>query len=125
MKAIVAAALASLLMASTPNASMADGLVSSSTRDRSATCFLLRRSPILNMSSVSDMRAAVEQRYERSVDVSIARRTIYSRRAVFAWASETKVACGKAIGYFKGREVNVVMISKCDCYHGRMVAHLR
>lgn len=129
MKALLFAALVGVVAASLPSALMADGLSRGSIKDSGqyagATCFLMRRSPILDLTSTSDMRTAVEQRYEHSVDVSLARSTIYSRRAVFPWALEAKAACGKAIGYFNGREVNEEMISKCDCYHGRMLAHLR
>lgn len=88
-----------------------------------SACFLMRRSPILDMSSAADMQVEVEKRYEHSVEVANTESVIASRRPVFPWAVEAKVACGKAIGYFNGREINEPTISKCDCYYGRMLAH--
>ena len=75
------------------------------------------------MSSAADMQVEVERRYEHSVEVANTETVIASVRPVFPWAVEAKAACGKAIGYFKGREINEVTISKCDCYYGRMIAH--
>ena len=89
------------------------------------TCFLMRRSPILDLPSTSAMRSEVEKRYDHSVAVSERQHVIASRRAVFPWAVEAKAACGQAIGYFKGREINDEAISKCDCFYGRMLSHYR
>ena len=47
--------------------------------------------------------------------------TVYSRSPRFDWSTEAKAACGIAIGFFRGREVNEDAISKCDCYYGRML----
>lgn len=128
MKAIVAAGLVCGLLAVTASEAVANGQ-SRRYGERGwrghPYCFLMRRSPILDLASVGDMRAAVEQRYEHALKVSVSERVIFSRRPVFPWAVEAKAACGRAIGFFRGREVNAVMISKCDCYHGRMLAHLR
>lgn len=127
MKAILAVGLAGALLAAATSATLANGqrFIKDHGWRASPYCFLMRRSPILELASVADMRAAVEERYEHALDVSLTERVIYSRRPVFPWAVEAKAACGRAIGYFKGREVNVEMISKCDCYHGRMLSHLR
>ena len=62
----------------------------------------------------------VEDRYTESVDVANSDRWIYSKNPAFTWASETKVACGKAIGYLKSGHVNEENVIKCDCFHKRM-----
>lgn len=129
MNPILVVVLAGALLATSTSATMANGQGRRSIKDNgwqaSPYCLPMRRSPILDLPSMADMRAAVEERYERALEISSTERVIYSRRPVFPWAVEAKAACGRAIGYFKGREVNVEMISKCDCYHERMSAHLR
>ena len=114
-----------VLFASSTLVSSAD--LGGSTKDGgwygSSACFVMRRSPILNMSSATDMRFAVEKRYEHSVEVANTETVIASVRPIFPWAVEAKVACGKAIGFLNGREINEETISQCDCYYGRMLAH--
>ena len=118
------AAIIGLLLGVLPSSpTLADGFMESN-HHGGGYCFLMRRSPILGMPTVDDMWAAVEERYHLAVDVSLRESTIFNRSPRFAWSSEAKLACGKALGYFKGREVNEEMISKCDCYHGRMLSHM-
>ena len=88
------------------------------------TCFLMRRSPLLDLASADQMEGEVEKRYAHALEVSLADTTIANRSPRFAWSNEAKVACGKAIGYFRGREINEEMISKCDCFHGRMLSFM-
>lgn len=129
MKTILAVVLACLVVVTPTSEPMTEGLPGGSIKDSGepvgGTCFVMRRSPILSLASTSDMQLAVKRRYEHSLQVSLADEAISSRSAVFPWAQEAKVACGKAIGYFDGLEVNEDMISKCDCYHSRMLAHMR
>lgn len=87
-------------------------------------CFLMRRSPILDLASTDKMEAEVERLYAHALEVSEKDSTIAGKSPRFAWSIEAKVACGKAIGYFKGREVNEEMVSKCDCFHGRMLSFM-
>ena len=87
-------------------------------------CFLMRRSKILDLSSADQMATEVERRFTHALEVSLADTTVANRSPRFAWSNEAKIACGKAIGYFKGREINEDMVSKCDCYHGRMLSFM-
>ena len=87
-------------------------------------CFLMRRSPILDLATSDEMYSEVEQRYNHALDVSLEPGTVGSQSPRYDWAIEAKIACGKAIGYFRGREVNEDMISKCDCYYGRMTTYI-
>lgn len=89
------------------------------------TCFLMRRSPILDLASADEMEAEVANRYETALRVATDGATINSRSPRYVWSTGAKTACGKAIGYFHGREINEDMISKCDCYHGRMLNFMR
>ena len=87
-----------------------------------AACLLLVRSPLLSL-PVGDMQQQVSLRLDRSVEVARASLSVYSTSPRFLWASETKVACGMAVGFFGGGEVNEEMVSKCDCFYGRMLAY--
>ena len=49
---------------------------------------------------------------------------INSSRPVFVWASEAKVACGKAYGYLKTKYRDEDYINKCECFHSRMVEYM-
>lgn len=89
----------------------------------SAYCVHLQPSPILDLPSSAEMRDEVEQRYADAVDAAYAQPTIYSRSPRYFWAMEAKVSCGMAIGFFRGREVNEEMISKCDCHYNRMLQY--
>lgn len=93
-------------------------------RSSGDTCFLMRRSPILDLKEVDQMQTEVERRYEHALGVSESKAAIANQSPRFLWAIEAKAACGKAIGYFYGREINEDMVSKCDCYHGRMLRYM-
>jgi hypothetical protein len=85
-----------------------------------AMCGVMGRSPILDLPSVGDMNAEVSRRLDISIQVASMPRTIDSTSTRFVWASETKAACGIAVGYFAGGEVNDEFVSKCDCFYRRM-----
>ena len=120
--------LAVLVMAIATMASdrvMAADLAGGSARAEAGdACFLMRRSKILDLSTADQMATEVERRYTHALNVSLADTTIANRSPRFAWSNEAKIACGKAVGYFKGREINEDMVSKCDCYHGRMLSFM-
>jgi len=120
---MLAVALAALVTAAVPVAA-ADLGTRSQTSDV-GTCLIMRPSPILELASTDKMEAEVDRRYQHALEVSVSEHTIGNRSPRFAWSTEAKIACGKAIGYFSAREVNADMISKCDCYYGRMLRFTR
>lgn len=67
-----------------------------------------------------DLDAEVQKRYDQAVSTSEAEPVIYSRRHLWTWANETKVSCGKAIGYLASNEINEEQITQCDCFYGIM-----
>jgi len=121
-QAILPLAVVAALLA-LPSAIWADGYIERS--GESGQCIRLHRSSLLDLPSSSDIEAEVTSRFEHALEVSRAQSTVYSRSPLYPWANEAKIACGKAIGYFKGREINVEMVSRCDCYYSRMVHYLR
>lgn len=83
-------------------------------------CLVSHRSPILDLPSPADMRAAVDQRLAEAVAVANSERTLFNTSPRFPWANETKAYCGMAVGYFDGGEVNELTVTKCDCFYQRM-----
>ena len=67
-----------------------------------------------------DLDAEIQKRYDQAVQTSEAEPVIYSRRHLWTWANETKVSCGKAIGYLASNEINEEQITQCDCFYGIM-----
>jgi hypothetical protein len=101
---------------------MAGGAQAADFAAERAACGTLVRSPLLSL-PVGDMQQQVSMRLDRSAEVAKATPTIYGTSPRFVWASEAKVACGMAVGFFGGGEVNEDMVNKCDCFYGRMMAY--
>lgn len=125
-RSMVTAAVAWLAMigASGPGLAADLGGGGKVTSSAGTMCIVMPRSPLLDLSS-DRLQSEVERRYQHAVDVAADESTMSSRSPRWVWSNEAKVACGKAIGYFAGRENNEEMISKCDCFHGRMLAFMR
>ena len=82
-------------------------------------CRIIKPSQVLDL-EMDKMRSEIEFRFEHSVDVANSEQWVNSSRPVYTWASETKVACGKAIGYLKRGHVEEDYVNKCDCFYDRM-----
>ena len=67
-----------------------------------------------------DLDAEIEKRYVQAVATSQSEPVIYSHRHLWTWANETKVSCGKAIGFLASDEINEEQITQCDCFYGIM-----
>lgn len=63
----------------------------------------------------------VVSRMDRAIAVADDPRWIASTRPTFVWASETKVACGKAYGYLQSGWRDEDYLAKCDCFHAKML----
>ncbi len=85
-------------------------------------CGIMPASPLLSLAA-PEMRQEVAVRFDRSIQIANAPPTITSTSPRFVWATETKAACGIAIGFFGGGEVNEEWVNKCDCFYGRMMAY--
>lgn len=57
---------------------------------------------------------------DEAITVAESDEWIASRSTAFRWASETKVACGKAYGYLKTGYRDEDTLNKCDCFHNQM-----
>ena len=85
-------------------------------------CGIMPASPLLSLAT-PEMVEQVNVRFGRSIEIANAPPTISSTSPRFVWATETKAACGIAIGFFGGGEVNEEWVNKCDCFYGRMMAY--
>jgi len=67
-----------------------------------------------------ELDVEINRRFEEAVAASEAKPVVYSQRHLWTWANETKVSCGKVIGFLASNEVNVEQITQCDCFYGVM-----
>src|SRR5688572_23069149 len=70
------------------------------------------------------LTSEVVRRMDEAVAVANSSQWIYSSRPAFVWASEAKVACGKAYGYLRTNTRDEDYLSKCECFHSRMVEYM-
>lgn len=90
----------------------------------SAQCGLAADSTLMATTDRAGLKDAVVSRMDQAISVAKDPDWIASSRPIFVWASETKVACGKAFGYLKNGYQDAETISKCDCFHSRMVQYM-
>lgn len=87
-------------------------------------CQLATNSTLLNQSSNAALTEDVVRLMNEAVGVADDSQWINSRRPAFTWASEAKVACGKAYGYLQANYRDEDSINKCECFHTRMVQYM-
>ncbi len=89
-----------------------------------AQCVAAENADLIQIENRSVLQEQIDQRFIHSVEVSASEEYISSTRPTFIWASETKIACGKAIGYLKSNTIDPQYINKCECFYDRMVQYL-
>jgi hypothetical protein len=87
-------------------------------------CAYVQDSALMRIDSNARLSDEVVRLMNESIAVSESLRWIYSRSQAFTWASEAKVACGKAYGYLRNDYRDAEYISKCDCFHSRMLRYM-
>jgi len=85
-----------------------------------ASAQAIARSPLLDLGSPAAIRPEIEQRYEAAVAATQSAEILRGNDPRFTWASETKVACGIAIGFLKTNTIDEDSINKCDDFARRM-----
>jgi hypothetical protein len=73
---------------------------------------------------VAFLKEQVVIRMDRAIAVAEDPHWISSTRPTFVWASETKVACGKAYGYLQSNWRDDEYIAKCDCFYAKMIGFI-
>jgi hypothetical protein len=115
---LIAAALAVAMGVALPASAMAADLTVY------AQCVAAENADLIQIEDRSVLQEQIDQRFIHSVEVADSEEYISSTRPTFIWASETKVACGKAIGYLKSNTIDPQYINKCECFYDRMVQYL-
>jgi hypothetical protein len=89
-----------------------------------AQCVAAENADLIQIEDRSVLQEQIDQRFVHAVEVADSEEYISSTRPTFIWVSETKVACGKAIGYLKSSTIDAQYINKCECFYDRMVQYL-
>jgi hypothetical protein len=79
---------------------------------------------VLTSSSDGALRVEVTRLMDEAVSVADSPQWVGSARPVFLWASEAKVACGKAYGYLRSGYQDAEYLYKCECFHSRMISYM-
>ncbi len=87
-------------------------------------CIPLVPAKILLIESDNKLSDEVVRMMNEAVAVSEDPRWIGYSRPAFVWASEAKVACGKAFGYLRANYRDEQRLNKCECFYERMQQYL-
>jgi hypothetical protein len=87
-------------------------------------CRVAGTSNLLLTENQSELTTEVVRLMDEAVAVADSQEWINSARPAFVWASEAKVACGKAYGYLKTSYRDEDYLNKCECFHSRMVEYM-
>jgi hypothetical protein len=87
-------------------------------------CRTVGTSNLVLTDNIVEIKNQVVKLMDESVAVANSSEWINSSRPAFVWASEAKVACGKAYGYLKTNYRDEDYLNKCECFHDRMVEYM-
>ena len=87
-------------------------------------CVISGNSTLLTIQSNAELTDEVVRLMNEAVNVADSSQWIDSRRPAFVWASEAKVACGKAFGYLRSSYRDEDYINRCECFHQRMRSYM-
>ena len=87
-------------------------------------CKVAGNAALMSIETDAALTTEVVRLMDESVAVADSDRWIDSSRPAFTWASEAKVACGKAYGYLRGSYRDQEYLEKCECFHARMVQYM-
>ncbi|WP_292899055.1 hypothetical protein [Nitratireductor sp.] len=87
-------------------------------------CPVAQNARLLSIQSNASLTDEVIRLMDEAVAVADSPQWINSGRPAFVWASEAKVACGKAYGYLQSEYRDGDYLNKCECFHARMVRYM-
>lgn len=87
-------------------------------------CPVVRPAHLLTIQSNADLTDEVVRMMTEAVNVADSTEWIDSQRHAFTWASEAKVACGKAYGYLRNNYRDDDYLNKCECFYQRMQQYM-
>ncbi|MBB6468493.1 hypothetical protein HNQ96_004377 [Aminobacter lissarensis] len=87
-------------------------------------CRLATTSDLALNENIGEVKTEVVRMMDEAVAAANSSQWLESSRPVFVWASEAKVACGKAYGYLKTNYRDEDYLNKCECFHSRMEEYM-
>ena len=87
-------------------------------------CAVAGTSNLVLTENMTELKSEVVRLMDESIAVADSSEWINSSRPAFVWASEAKVACGKAYGYLKTSYRDEDTLNKCECFYSRMVEYM-
>lgn len=87
-------------------------------------CPVAGNAKLLSIDNNAALSTEVVRLMDEAVAVADSSQWINSGRPAFVWASEAKVACGKAYGYLRSEYRDEDYLNKCECFHARMVQYM-
>ncbi len=87
-------------------------------------CRIASTSNLALTEDIGELRTEVVRLMDEAVAAANSPQWVNSSRPVFTWASEAKVACGKAYGYLKNSYRDEDYLNKCECFYDRMVEYM-
>ncbi|WP_378946089.1 hypothetical protein [Mesorhizobium sp. ANAO-SY3R2] len=87
-------------------------------------CRVATTSNLVLTENTGELTAEVVRLMDEAVAAANSSQWIDSKRPVFVWASEAKVACGMAYGYLRTNTRDEDTLNKCECFHSRMVEYM-
>lgn len=111
--------LAGVMLALMPISSFAADLIGDYA-PAARQCTEISQSALTVDQDVATLTKEVVARMDEAIAVADDPRWIASTRPAFVWASETKVACGKAYGYLQSSWRDEDYIAKCGCFYAKM-----
>ena len=82
--------------------------------------------PSSKLAAISDditLSNLVVDMMNEAIQVSSDPDWVNNDRPAFVWASEAKIACGKAYGYLQSSYRDEQYLDKCECFYERMQAY--
>ena len=87
-------------------------------------CRVVGGSSLVLTENNGELTSQVVRLMDEAVVVANSSEWIDSSRPAFVWASEAKVACGKAYGYLKTNYRDDDYLNKCEFFHSRMLQYM-
>jgi hypothetical protein len=88
-------------------------------------CAVASTSNLLMTEDDAQLKTEIVRLMDEAVLVAKSEEAINLSKPVFVWASEAKVACGKAYGYLQSNYREEDYINKCECFHERLVEYMQ
>ena len=87
-------------------------------------CIPMQPAELLKTESNAELSQAVVDIMNEATATSKDESVVADRRVAWIWATEAKVACGKAYGFLRANYRDTQTINQCECFFRRMRHYL-